>query len=99
MEISIPFSFSVPALNFDPVIASRSDSGHVLNSKFDPTLDFDLGLILVFDADLGFQFHPLPCLHFDSAISHDSDLDEDLENASSIETKFGLRGDRIAFNG
>ncbi|GBP04882.1 hypothetical protein EVAR_3775_1 [Eumeta japonica] len=45
------------ALNFDLSTVSRYDSDHALDSNFDPTPDFDLGLILDSDRGLDFNFY------------------------------------------
>ncbi|GBP08889.1 hypothetical protein EVAR_78280_1 [Eumeta japonica] len=53
-----------PALNFDLSAASHSDYGHAFDSNFDPTLDFDLGLIFNFDLGLDLQFYFSSCVKF-----------------------------------
>ncbi|GBP56424.1 hypothetical protein EVAR_90095_1 [Eumeta japonica] len=54
----------------NPSTASHSDSGHAFDSNFDPTLEFDLDLILDFGIDFKFNFYSRPVCNFDFATDH-----------------------------
>ncbi|GBP56048.1 hypothetical protein EVAR_43810_1 [Eumeta japonica] len=64
--------------------SSHTDSGHAFDSTLHPTLDSDLVPLPVSVQVSTFISISCPMSNIDSAAGHDSDLDEDVPNTSSV---------------
>ncbi|GBP18223.1 Homeobox protein abdominal-A homolog [Eumeta japonica] len=76
------FDLRIPVLLIDLSPASHSNSGQALHSNFGVKLDFGLGFILDFNPGFDFNSISRPVCNVDSAMGHDSDLDEIVANDS-----------------